>query len=399
MSIIKDALRFLTPSGLIELHRRRFRLQRLGISASRYSASELDEAMQICRFELWPPDLRNAPHNWVLVDVGANVGDYVAAVLKLVSPQRIIAIEPLPSCHSQLASVLANNHNNLLVKAAAGEARGEVEMYYTGDSKMSSLLAPQTGIADAYKPGDYATRQKLKVPLVRIDDVVPVDASIGLLKLDVQGFELSALRGAEATLKQAKAIQVEINYTSHYEGAASFDDVHGFLAAKGFKLYGVSAPYFGAGRPLWPMPCIPESDHFSPLLITADINTLWRRRPFEALGQQIPVLGLAPMDPLVAWRQHRWPLRRIPAVGQAKFFTAAGPVVAGLGFPPGRHGHAPTLAESGCRGAKRMEPSRKACLSRRRIICRWSPSSATRCPAIIIVPMITEIIPVGAATR
>jgi len=55
------------------------------------------------------------------------------------------------------------------------------------------------------------------------------------------------------------------------------------------------------------------------MLIVADINTLWRRRLFEALGQGVPVLGLAPMDALVAWRQHRWPLRRIPAGGQADF--------------------------------------------------------------------------------
>ena len=248
---MKNILRQLLPFGVVESHRRRFRLQRLGIRSKHYSSSELVQALDVCRFDLWPPELRQSPQNWVLVDVGANVGEYAAAVLKLASPQRVIAIEPLPSCHSKLASVLAGNRNSLLIKAAVGESSGEIEIYSTSNSKMSSILPAQPEIADSYQPGDFAIQQKLKVPLVRIDDVVPANTPIGILKLDVQGFELSALRGAEATLQHTKAVQVEINYTPHYSGGASFDELHGFLAARGFQLFGVSAPYAGHDGPLW----------------------------------------------------------------------------------------------------------------------------------------------------
>jgi FkbM family methyltransferase len=248
---MRSILRKLTPFGLVELRRRRLRLRRLGISSKRHSSLELDEALQTCRFELWPPELRHAPPDWGLVDVGANVGDYVAAVLKLITPQQVIAIEPLPSCHSQLASVLSKHSNHRLIKAAAGDAEGETEMRFTGDSKMSSILSPQTGIAEAYQPGAFDTRQMLKVPLVRIDDVVPAGLRVGLLKLDVQGFEMSVLRGAEATLERTMVVLVEINYKPHYEGSADFNDVHGFLVGRSFRLFGVSAPYSGREGPLW----------------------------------------------------------------------------------------------------------------------------------------------------
>jgi FkbM family methyltransferase len=250
MITLKSALRFFAPFGLIELHRRRLRLEGLGIRSSRYSSSELVEALEACNFELWPPELRQAPHDWALVDVGANVGGFAAAVLKLASPQQVIAIEPLPPCHSALASVLSSHRSHRLIKAAAGEVAGEIEMHFAGESTMSSVLSPLPAIAGCYRPGACATHARLKVPLVRIDDVVPPTTSIGIFKLDVQGFELSALRGAVATLQRTKAVLVEINYTPHYEGAASFDDVHGFLSARGFQLYGVSAPYL-RGRPLW----------------------------------------------------------------------------------------------------------------------------------------------------
>lgn len=43
------------------------------------------------------------------------------------------------------------------------------------------------------------------------------------------------------------------------------------------------------------------------MLVVADINTLWRSRPFAALSELRPVLGLQPMDPLIAVKQGRFP--------------------------------------------------------------------------------------------
>ena len=43
------------------------------------------------------------------------------------------------------------------------------------------------------------------------------------------------------------------------------------------------------------------------MVVVADINTLWRSRPFQALSELRPVLGLAPMDPLIAMRRRRLP--------------------------------------------------------------------------------------------
>src|SRR5450432_385370 len=38
------------------------------------------------------------------------------------------------------------------------------------------------------------------------------------------------------------------------------------------------------------------------MILVADINTLWRRKPFEALAETLPVIGLAPRDIILAWR-------------------------------------------------------------------------------------------------
>ena len=41
------------------------------------------------------------------------------------------------------------------------------------------------------------------------------------------------------------------------------------------------------------------------MIVVADINTLWRRKPFEALAETLPVIGLAPRDVILAWRERR----------------------------------------------------------------------------------------------
>src|SRR5205085_9106313 len=86
---------------------------------------------------------------------------------------------------------------------------------------------------------------------VRLDDVITPDAQVGLLKIDVQGYEMEVLRGAARTLRQTDALLIEVNYTPHYGGAVSFDDLHAFLNTTGFHLYGISAPYGDENRPLW----------------------------------------------------------------------------------------------------------------------------------------------------
>lgn len=226
-------------------------LKGLGLSHRHLSLRQLDEAVQSCRFALWPQVLRQEPFNWVLVDVGANNGDYLSSALRLVSPQMVIAFEPLSSCHKLLEAALASAKKPILVKAAASDKPGKGEINVTGDSKMSSVLAPDSRLATAYKPGDLAVQRQTAVRLARIDDIVPAKCRIGMLKIDVQGYEISVLRGAEDTLRRTDAVQIEINYVSHYQGACSFNEIHDFLTSRSFQLHAVSDPYYGDGRPLW----------------------------------------------------------------------------------------------------------------------------------------------------
>ena len=59
-----------------------------------------------------------------------------------------------------------------------------------------------------------------------------------LLKIDVQGFELNVLRGANSSLKRIDIIIIEVLFVGLYENQTSFDDIYKFLCERKFNYQG-----------------------------------------------------------------------------------------------------------------------------------------------------------------
>ncbi len=244
----KEILRSLLPYGLVASRHRKFRLSRLGLPNSR----EIETAVETCRYDLWPEFLRNAKEPWTLVDVGANVGDFVAAAAKLRPFQSVYAMEPQPSCQAELAATLQHLPNAKQIPAAVGRTEGSLELHVTANSRMTSGLRPEKGIHSAYSNGDFSIAETLTVPTITLDSAIPHEVTVGLLKLDVQGFEIEVLAGAVSTLQRTRSILIEVNYIRHYENGAVFDDIYEELRQSGFRLYGISEPFGStSNQPLW----------------------------------------------------------------------------------------------------------------------------------------------------
>jgi len=71
--------------------------------------------------------------------------------------------------------------------------------------------------------------------------VLDADAILppALLKIDVQGYELEALRGCEPLLDRFRHVYVECSFMELYEGQGLASEVIGYLAVYGFRLVGV----------------------------------------------------------------------------------------------------------------------------------------------------------------
>ena len=92
---------------------------------------------------------------------------------------------------------------------------------------------------------------RVRVPLVRLDDVIPSGIAIGLLKIDVQGAELAVLEGAEVSLRSTFALLLEVNTSPITRVARPLMPCTKLFGSHGFRTFGVSAPYGGKDGPMW----------------------------------------------------------------------------------------------------------------------------------------------------
>lgn len=172
-----------------------------------------------------------------VVDIGANRGQF-ALVARQCQPQaRIIAFEPLPVAAAKFRAVFAGDDRVTLYEAAIGPASGNATIHISRRDDSSSLL-PITATQVALFPGtaEAATAIVRVAPLrefVSVSDILPP----ALLKLDVQGFELEALRGCEDRLDRFAYVYAECSFVELYAGQALADEVIAWLRERNFKLH------------------------------------------------------------------------------------------------------------------------------------------------------------------
>lgn len=242
------------PKLLLEHRRRCIALDLLGIphggAVAVRRTARLAAHVERCRFDLWPDFLRRELERWLLIDVGANKGEFIDSVCALAPPGGIFAFEPLPELRAALERAVTRHGHGQVIAAAAGDKNGSISLNRTQNRKLSSVLEPRQSMHKHYRDSINVV-DRIKVPLTMLDTEIPADAVVGLLKIDVQGFETQVLDGAIRTLARTAAVMLEINYTEHYSASGRFEVVHHRLAGAGFRLHGVSCPYMSRGVPLW----------------------------------------------------------------------------------------------------------------------------------------------------
>jgi FkbM family methyltransferase len=170
-----------------------------------------------------------------ILDVGANRGQFslISRMVKLGLP--IVAFEPIPT-EAEIFRKALSGENVQLHSVALGENAGEAEIHLSRSADSSSLLPIGEMQRKLFRDTDEIGT--LKVPVKRLDDFKSEWEKYSriLLKIDVQGFELSVLKGAVETLRNCAFVYVECSETELYVGQALYRDVADFLEQHGFKL-------------------------------------------------------------------------------------------------------------------------------------------------------------------
>lgn len=175
----------------------------------------------------------------LVIDVGANEGQYARGLRSSGYPGSIISIEPLSSAFDVLAGAASGDSGWQAKRGAAGSAEGEMELRVAGNGVSSSFLPMLDRHVEA-APGS-AEQGSETVAVSPLDRLVLSDlmrASAGLLKIDTQGFEAEVLGGASAVLDSGRlaGVEVELSLVPLYEGQPLWPELADLLRRAGFVL-------------------------------------------------------------------------------------------------------------------------------------------------------------------
>jgi FkbM family methyltransferase len=186
------------------------------------------------------------------VDIGASTGTFAAAVQNHCGIRRALLVEPQPQRCRELETRF-DDDRFLIRCCAVADHNGSSEMEILNFDYSSSLLRVKPEVGGAGRILDFGVREKIAVQLRTLDDLL-IDAGwdqpIDLLKIDVQGAELLAFKGAVRSLARIRLIWTEVSFRQQYEGSAEFADIYQFLSQQGFHLYSLHEGFRGEGGEL-----------------------------------------------------------------------------------------------------------------------------------------------------
>ena len=176
----------------------------------------------------------------IVLDVGANVGQFGELVLAAGFDGDLVSFEAIPEVHSKLVEHARKTGSSWTVApcAALGRVRGEAVINLAGNSVSSSLLPMRRAHVDAAPESAYIGQKTVKVE--RLDELasalIPATGPV-MIKIDTQGYELEVLEGATALLPRTTAIQLELSLMPLYKGAPEFADAVTWVRSHGFELF------------------------------------------------------------------------------------------------------------------------------------------------------------------
>ena len=199
----------------------------------------------------------------IVVDVGAQAlanEDHVYGPLRRLGvPLRVIGFEPQSSHAAARRSM--DGGESLILEAFIGD--GGVHRFYPASTAASSSLFPldRSACGAVVSLANLRDRPGEEVATAALDHFLQDVEAVDFLKLDIEGAELMALRGAADVLSRTAVVQAETAFTAFRQGQPLFADVDTHLRATGFGLMRLHAPAMraavtpsgaqGADRLMW----------------------------------------------------------------------------------------------------------------------------------------------------
>ncbi|WP_406623093.1 FkbM family methyltransferase [Acidovorax sp. SDU_ACID1] len=136
--------------------------------------------------------------NSICVDVGCHVGTFMDDFLRLAPEGKHFAFEPLPDLCEGLRRKYEGVSNVTVIEAALSD--------HDGKSRFTHVVSNPgySGLRERRYERPDESLQEIDVSLLRLDQVIPVDLCVDMIKIDVEGAELEVMRGGVQTLRRSQ---------------------------------------------------------------------------------------------------------------------------------------------------------------------------------------------------
>jgi len=170
-----------------------------------------------------------------IIDVGANRGNWTRMALSVFPNAKVIMIEPQQEMQKALKELCDEIQGIEFIQAGAGKEKGQLVLTIWEDLAGSSFL-PETS-NEKLREG----KQRI-TPIITINEAIEdrEDFSPDLVKLDIQGFELEALKGATSLFGKTQLFILETSLYQFMPKMPSTADCIQFMADHGYEFYDVT---------------------------------------------------------------------------------------------------------------------------------------------------------------
>jgi len=160
-----------------------------------YSAREVPQLLRAGR--VYEPDtlnfMRRHAGSGDIISGGAFVGDFFPALAQALAPKaQLHSFEPNPtSLEAAQTTIALNGLTSInLAPVAVGEQPGTLPLLISRGESNSAMAAGAKIVAEAQG------ENTIDVEVTTLDDLIPASRQVSLLQLDIEGFELPAVKGA-----------------------------------------------------------------------------------------------------------------------------------------------------------------------------------------------------------
>ena len=220
--------------------------RRLGYDVSRLSRDAGSAARSVGDMRMLLEDLRaRGLFLRSILDVGANRGHWSRMAKDVFPTVNCFLLEPQIEMSAYLEAFCQEFPGSQWFLAGAGACPGELILTIWDDLAGSSFLPPESEKLQG------AGKQR-RVPIITINSLIENGAipMPQLVKLDIQGFELEALRGGQLLFGSTEVFILESSLFRFIKGWPLLHEVIAFMADRGYFVYDfpgfLRRPYDGA---------------------------------------------------------------------------------------------------------------------------------------------------------